>query len=97
MGDIPTEPGTYVNDHHGIYAPTMVAQLAAAWGYKDKHLSEEELTNLPTDYEHWNDVLDDIDSWLNDQMKAYDPPQEYYWGWWEGSFGLWPIEDDNDL
>lgn len=92
------EPGCYIDSHHGHYATPMVIQLANGFGFHfddlvgyalanyDEHSHEEDFPN-----EALMEVSEEATDWLN----ANRPVDGHWWGWNEGDFGLYPIEEDD--
>jgi hypothetical protein len=102
------DAGCYLDSHRGHYAIRDLVWLAeTAFGYRvdaddsamlaayEEHSHEEEFP-----IESLHDLADCVENWLNGQHYDFQPeppiiPDGYAWGWYEGDFGLYPIEDDD--
>lgn len=94
-----TEPGCYVDSHHGHYAVPMLIEWAAATGFPVDPFVRYALDNYDHDYHNESypnealiEVSDEAINWLNENRSI----EGHSWGWQEGDFGLWPDETDDD-
>jgi hypothetical protein len=95
------EPGCYVDSHYGQYAVARAIQVAGEFGWKDGEAAELAARHLacmgpsnaePLDvdeFERLTDACDDAEEWLNDNVSV----SGHAWGWHDGDFGLWALED----
>ena len=100
-------PGCYVDGWWGIYAParaTLIArELGAPVTSNAFAIAAQELASSP---DHTNpeptitldqcdemiEALEQAEAWLNQNRSAPD----HYWGWHEGDWGHWPIDDPDN-
>jgi len=93
------EPGCIFDSHRGHYIYPEIIKLAESEGRAlddrmiglvesyDKDYHEESY-----DYEAIIEESEAAIGWLNDNRR----PEGFWFGWWEGDFGLYPIENDDD-
>lgn len=91
-------PGCYIDSHHGHYAIPGVIRLAQDHGFCIDQFAQFTLDSY--DEHYWNDnypgetlieLSDEAIEWLNHNEGLTG----HWWGWNEGDFGLYPIEDDD--
>jgi len=97
------EPGCYVDGHWGQYATARMVQIAADFGFRDEQASDLASRHLAAmgpstapglsedEFERLVDAADDAENWLNDNA----PVEGFAWGWNDGEFGLYELEDDD--
>jgi hypothetical protein len=104
----PAEPGTYVNNWWGTYAvarATIIAkEIGAPIAPDIIAIAHQDLASTPDNIhagpsitleqsELMEEALEEAETWLN-QTRALP---EHYWGWAEGDWGHWPIDDPDQL
>jgi hypothetical protein len=94
------QPGCYFDSHLGHYIVPEIIRLAESEGRKlDARMSDvlaryEDDSHL-ADYPN-EAVIEESDAaiqWLND----YHRPEGFWWGWVEGDFGLYELDNDDDI
>jgi hypothetical protein len=94
------EPGCMFDSHKGHYIIVEIIRFAEGEGRK----LNDRMTNLIDRYESeshdptypFERVIEESDKaieWLNDNRR---PDAAYAWGWNDGDFGLYEIEDDDE-
>lgn len=93
------QPGCYIDGHHGHYVQPQAIRFAASQGFPlddgdkfivsmyDKHCHEEIYP-----HEIVTEIADKAIEYLNDKHEI----PGHCWGWNEGDFGCYPIEDEED-
>lgn len=91
------EPGCYLDSHRGHYIQRDMLRFAEGEGYPvdkrmDDVLSQYDKYYWEEDYpiEELHDGVQSAEDWLNEHRC----PEGLCWGWNEGDFGLYPIEDE---
>lgn len=89
------EPGCYFDSHRGHYIVPEIIRFAGDAGYM---IDSETQTMLDRYDEHWHEedypmeeLIEESDAaieWLNDNRC----PDGYVWEWFDGDFGLYPID-----
>lgn len=88
----PESAGCIVGGSYGQYASLEVINLAIASGWVDEDAqrlveAEDEMLEMLREYE--NEIADDAEAWMNENVA----PEGYSFGWHDGEFFLWSIED----
>lgn len=95
-----SDAGCWVDGHWGQYGIARVVEIAADAGYDDevvsiahRHLASMGPSDAPIiDDDEWEILLDsddDVTAWLN----AHVAPTGYAFGWFDGEYFLWAIEE----
>lgn len=91
-------PGCYIDSHHGHYAIPAVVEMAKSAGFLLDPFAEYavfnyEARNSDEDYPHEAliELSEEAIEWLNHNEGLTG----HWWGWNEGDFGLYPIEDED--
>ena len=102
VGDF--EPGCYFDASFGFdFNAHRILEFALNLGYEAKEEDLEEfaiLQNEPgygeqADLDIIVGVLDDIEEYLNENKRAGKLEDTHYWGFRDGDFGLWAIEEED--
>lgn len=95
------EPGCYVDSHWGQYAIARAIEVAVSFGWEDEEaqsLADRHLQAfgpeggpplVGDEFERLVDAADDAESWLNENHLR----DGYSWGWYDGDFGLYELEE----
>ena len=99
------EPGCYFDASFGFdYNAHRIMEFALNLGYDE--LEEEDAEEFailqnepghgePADLDIIVDVLDNVEAWLNAKARGEKWENTHYWGFREGDFGLWAIEEED--
>lgn len=93
------DAGCFFDSHRGHYIIPAIIEFAREQG-RDL---DDRTTDLVAQYDRdWSDdtypydhVIEESDAaigWLNDNRR----PDGFWWGWNDGDFGLYPLENDDD-
>lgn len=103
-----TNTGCYIDSCNGHYAIPAMIRWSYSMGYLPDPFLDYTLAQYDEDHysviyptEALHAVANEIEAWLNGvPTRGQNPPPEipdgYGWGWQDGDFGLWPIEDDGE-
>lgn len=75
------ETGCYIDGTHGIYGPKRLAEIAQGFGWTGEIES--------ADSEHYWDMADEIETWLNDNVAT----EGFSFGWCDGEFYYYSDSD----
>lgn len=98
------EPGCYFDASFGFDINAhRILEFALNLGYDE--LEEEDAEEFaclqnermcgPADLDIIVDVLDNVEAWLNAKARGEKWENTHYWGFCEGDFGLWAIEEED--
>ena len=90
MKKVEIETGCIVDGVLGIYTIQSVLQFAQALGWRGEVPTSEELSDR---LDYFLDVEDDALTWLNGAIAKDD----HAFGWHDGSFYYWSIDDWQSL
>lgn len=97
MQNTKPEPGCYIDSHLGHYAHAECVKLAIAFGmpidpFADWAIQKYDDCSHESEYpnEAIHELCDEAEAFLNERQAV----DGHYWGWNDGDFGLYPIEDD---
>ena len=86
------ETGCWIDGHWGHYGITRLIEIAGEYGFPRSQHDKVAIAAYVNDGEMEDEVIaiaDDAEWWLNDQVA----PDGWAFGWHDGEFFLWPIED----
>ena len=101
-GLVELEPGCYFDASFGFdYNAHRILEFALNLGFEAEEEDLEEFAILqnepgygePADLDIIVCVLDTIEEYLNENARAEELEDTHYWGFCDGDFGLWAIEE----
>ncbi len=94
-------PGCYIDSRHGHYTIPAMIQFAHGYGFPLDPFAKFTLIAYDNHYhmdEYPTGAMDELaieaEDWLNNALNPDLKCEGHAWGWNDGDFGLYPIEDD---
>ena len=103
MSKTTLEPGCYFDAAFGFdFNAHRILEFALSLGFEAEDEDLEEFATLqnpamcgPANMDIIVFVLDDIEEYLNENARAEELEDTHYWGFQDGDFGLWAIEEED--